>query len=96
METVTVNLITNKQRELQRFLSRYFQAPYPMEERTFRWTGIYPSVFQALDIIIVAAEADEDYLMQVVVNLPEFDAVVTHQNINDFIQYVYYRENQIS
>ena len=93
MESIQVNLITNKQQEIQKFLRKYFQNDfYPVDDKTFRWTGIYSSALQALDIIIVAAEADDDYLIQVVVNLPEFDAVINHKNLNDFIKYIYYRE----
>ena len=97
MEMVTVNLITNKQQEIQRFLRKYFQDEnYPVEDKTFRWTGIYPSATKALDIIIVAAEAEDEFFFEILVNLPEFDAVINQKNINDFIKYIYYRENKMS
>lgn len=93
METITVNLITNKQQEIQKFLRKYFQdETYPVEDLTFRFTSIYSSALKALDLIIVAAEAEDEYLMQIVVNLPEFDAVINQKNLNDFIKYIYYRE----
>ena len=93
METITVNLITNKQQEIQRFLRKYFQdETYSIHDKTFRWTGIYSSALKALDLIIVAAEADDEFLLQIIVNLPEFDAVINHKNLNDFIKYIYYRE----
>ena len=91
MDNITVNLITNKQKELKKFLTKYFQDEnYIISDTTFRWTGIYTSALNALDLIIVAAEADEDYLIQIVVNLPEFDAVINHKNLNDFIRYIYF------
>ena len=93
METITVNLITNKQQEIQKFLRKYFQdETYLVEDKTFRFTSIYSSALSALDLIIVAAEAEDDYLIQIVVNLPEFDAVVNQKNLNAFIKYIYYRE----
>lgn len=94
MENITVNLISNKQKEIQRFLRKYFQDEcYTIEDKTFRFSFICSSALKALDLIIVAAEADEDYLIQILVNLPEFDAVINHNNLNDFIRYIYYREN---
>lgn len=94
METITVNLITNKQQELKKFLRKYFQdSNYSVNDNTFRWTCIYHSALKALDLISVAAEADEDFLIQILVNLPEFDAVVNQKNLNEFIRYIYYREN---
>ena len=94
MESIQVTLITNKQQEIQRFLRKYFQDDsYPIDDKTFRWTGIYPSALKALDLIIVAAEAEEDYWIEILVNLPEFDAVINHKNLNDFIKYIYYRES---
>ena len=93
MEIITVNLITNKQQEIQRFLRKYFQdETYSIEDKTFRWTGFYSSALKALDLIIVAAEANDEFLIQIVVNLPEFDAVINQKNLNDFIKYIYYRE----
>ena len=93
MEKITVNLITNKQQEIQRFLRKYFKdETYYVEDRTFRWTGIFSSALKALDLIIVAAEADDEFLIQILVNLPEFDAVINQKNLNDFIKYIYYRE----
>lgn len=95
MENITVNLITNKQQEIRKFLRKYFEDDtYQIDDKTFRFTFIFPSALKALDLIIVAAEADEDYLIQVLVNLPEFNAVITQKNLNDFIRYIYYRENQ--
>ncbi len=93
MENITVNLITNKQQEIQKFLRKYFQdESYTIDDKTFRFSSIYTSALQALDLIIVAAEAEEDYLIQVFVNLPEFDAIINQKNLNDFIRYIYYRE----
>lgn len=93
METIMVNLITNKQQEIQKFLRKYFQdEDYPVEDCTFRWTGIYKSAIQALDIIIVASESEDTFLFEVTVNLPEFNAVINQKNLNDFIKYIYYRE----
>ena len=93
MDKITVNLITNKQQEIQKFLRKYFQDEnYTIEDTTFRFSSIYTSALQALDLIIVAAEAEDDYLIQVFVNLPEFDAVINQNNLNDFIRYIYYRE----
>ena len=93
MENITVNLITNKQNEIQKFLRKYFQdESYTIHDKTFRFSCVFQSALKALDLIIVAAEADDDYLIQVVVNLPEFDAVINHNNLNDFIRYIYYRE----
>ena len=95
MENITVNLITNKQQELKRFLRKYFQdETYNVHDNAFRWTCIYTSALKALDLIIVAAEADEDFLIQILVSLPEFDAVINQKNLNDFIRYIYYRENR--
>ena len=94
METITVNLITNKQQELKKFLRKYFQDDnYIVSDNTFRWTCIYNSALKALDLIIVAAEAEEDFLIQILVNLPEFDAIINQKNLNDFIRYIYYRGN---
>ena len=94
MENITVNLITNKQNEIQRFLRKYFKdETLVINEKTFRWTCIFPSALKALDLVIVAAEADEDYLIQVLVNLPEFDAVINQKNLDNFIRYIYCREN---
>ena len=93
MDKITVNLITNKQQEIQKFLRKYFQDEnYTIEDTTFRFSSMYTSALQALDLIIVAAEAEDDYLIQVFVNLPEFDAVINQNNLNDFIRYIYYRE----
>ena len=51
MEIITVNLITNKQQEIQKFLRKYFQdETYTVEDKTFRWTGIYSSALKALDL----------------------------------------------
>lgn len=95
MEYITVNLITNKQKELQKFLQKYFQnEAYFINDKAFRFTCIFPSALQALDLIVVAAEAEEDYLLQILVNLPEFDAIINQKNLNDFIRYIYYRENR--
>lgn len=94
MDNITVNLITNKQKEIQKFLRKYFQNEnYIIADKTFRFTCIYPSALKALDLIIVAAEAEDDFLIQVLVNLPEFDAIINSKNLNDFIRYMYYREN---
>ena len=95
MEYITVNLITNKQEEIKKFLRKYFQdETYIVNDNTFRWTCLFPSALKALDLIIVATEADEDFLIQILVNLPEFDAVINQNNLNDFIRYIYYRENK--
>lgn len=95
MENITVNLITNKQKELKKFLRKYFQdEKYAINDNAFRWSCIYPSALKALDLIIVATEADDEYLIRVLVNLPEFNAVITQKNLNAFIRYMYYRENQ--
>lgn len=94
MEYITVNLITNKQEEIKNFLRKYFNdETYIINDKTFRFTCYFDSALKALDLIIVAAEADEDYLIQVLVNLPEFDAIINQKNLNDFIRYIYYREN---
>lgn len=96
MENITVNLITNKQKEIQKFLQKYFcNENYIIEDKTFRFTCIYPSALKALDLIIVAAESEDDYLIQVLVSLPEFDAVINQKNLDAFIRYIYYRENKI-
>jgi len=93
MENITVNLITNKQEEIKKFLRKFFNdETFQVNDTTFRWSCICHSALKALDLIIVAAEADEDFLIQVLVNLPEFDAVVNQKNLNDFIKYIYYRE----
>ena len=94
MENITVNLITNKQNEIQRFLRKYFKdETLVINGKTFRWTCVFPSALKALDLIIVAAEADDDYLIQVLVNLPEFDAIINQKNLDNFIRYIYYRES---
>ena len=96
MENITVNLITNKQNEIEKFLKSYFNnEQYTLEDKTFRFTCIFPSALKALDLIIVAAEAEDDYLIQVLVNLPEFDAIVNQKNLDAFIRYIYYRENKL-
>jgi len=96
MENITVNLITNKQNEIEKFLRKYFNnAQYKLEDKTFRFTCIFPSAIKALDLIIVAAEAEDDYLIQVLVNLPEFNAVINQKNLDTFIRYIYYRENKL-
>ena len=94
MEYITVNLITNKQQELKNFLRKYFNdETYAINDTAFRFTCLFDSAIKALDLIIVAAEADDDYLIQILVNLPEFDAIINQKNLNDFIRYIYYREN---
>ena len=97
MENITVNLITNKQKEIQKFLAKYFQdETFIVDDKTFRFSCIYKSALNALDLITVATEANEDYLIQVVVNLPEFNAVINQKNLNDFIRYIYYRESKLN
>lgn len=95
MDNITVNLITNKQKEIQKFLQKYFDNDeYVIEDTTFRWSFICSSALKALDLIIVAAEAEDDFLIQVFVNLPEFNAVINQENLDAFIRYIYYRENK--
>ncbi len=94
MEYITVNLITNKQQEIQRFLRKYFSDDsFSLEDRTFRFSFVFHSAVQALDLVTIAAEADDEYLIQIVVNLPEFNAVITKKNLEAFIKYIYYRES---
>lgn len=94
MENITVNLITNKQNEIQRFLRKYYKdETLIINEKTFRYTCVFPNALKALDLIIVAAEADDDYLIQVLVSLPEFDAIINSKNLDSFIRYIYYKEN---
>lgn len=97
MDNVTVNLITNKQQEIQRFLRKFFQdETITLDDKTFRWSCTFSSPLKALDLIIPATESDDEYLIQVFVNLPEFDAVINQKNLDDFIRYIYCRENKNS
>ena len=94
METITVNLITNKKQELKKFLRKYYMnSEYSVSDNAFRVTIIYNSALKALDLITIATEAKEDFLIQVLVSLPELNAEINRNNLNEFIKYIYYREN---
>ncbi len=90
---ITVSLISNKQDEINKFLSSYYEKDMNIHKKTFKWSMICHSPAECLNLVTTVIDNDDKYFIQVFINMPEFCVVVNEQNIDDFIKYILLREN---
>ena len=89
MKDITVSLITNQKDEINRFLSTYYQREMDIKNETFKWSMICNSPFECLNIVTTAIDNNDKYNMQVHISMPELEAVIDDNNVNDFVKYIY-------
>lgn len=91
MKSVSVSLITNKENELNNFLSSYYEKEMHVATKAFKWCTFYQSPLECLDIVTAAVDNNDKYNVQVLVQLPELEAVINENNVNAFVKYIYLR-----
>ena len=91
MDRITVSLITNQKEELNRFLRTYYEKNMNIQKETFKWSLMCHSPLECLDLVTTAIDNNDKYHMQVHISMPELEAVINDENINEFVKYIYYR-----
>ena len=89
--SVTVHLYSQKKGELNKFLSRFYNTNFDMENR-LSWEKKYANPIELADIVGTFIDNYEDYALRMWICLDKNVFVhVTQENANDIIKYLYER-----
>lgn len=78
---ITVNLMSKKEGEIKRFLSKYFEKESAIDENVIEWIYVYRNVVKALDVIDSVMDNYSDYNISLWVQVGDEDIVeVTKYN----------------
>lgn len=93
---VTVNLVSEKQGEIKKFLERFYQKEVNIDDDVGQWIYIYHKPLDAIDLISAVIDNNEDYRLNMSVQIEKGDTwKVTAENYNMIIKgllFMYYRE----
>lgn len=84
---IAVNLWSQKNGEIKRFLERYYQKPVIMDDDIGQWVYIYNKPLDAIDMISALIDNTDKYKISMCIQLDKGDVhPVTTENHNDIIK----------
>ncbi|MCX7923383.1 MAG: hypothetical protein N3B21_15440 [Clostridia bacterium] len=93
---ITVNLWSNENGEIKRFLEKYYEKEVRMDEDVWKWIYIYNKPLDAIDMISVVMDNIDKYKLSMCIQVDDGDLhPVTMENHNDIIKgilYLFYQE----
>lgn len=88
---VSVNLYSENSKDLERFLSSFFNSYFNMDNN-LSWEHIYKNPIEVTEIIGTFIDNYEDYSLMMLVSLDAGVYIhVTDKNANELIKYLYER-----
>ena len=91
MYNIIVTLLAEKPRELNRFLSSYYNKDMQIEEGAFRWTSIFQKPLDSICMLATLVDNIEDYKIEALVSIKHYNSVkVTNENINELVKLLYW------
>lgn len=95
--SITVNLWSQKEGEIKRFLERYYEKDIKMDYDVDRWIYVYSKPLDAVDMISALMDNNDRYKISLCIQLDMGDVhLVTYENHNDIIKgmfCLFYEEN---
>lgn len=89
---VSVNLYSQKEGELNRFLSHFYNANFDDIEKKLNWEKKYTNPIELAEIIGIFIDNCEDYDLNMWISLDKDVFVhVSEENADDIIKYLYER-----
>ncbi len=87
----SVNLYSQKKGELNRFLSRFYNTNFDIED-SLNWEKKYANPIELAEIVGIFIDNCEDYVLSMWICLDKNVFVrVTQENADDIIKYLYER-----
>lgn len=88
---VSVNLYSQKKGELNKFLSRFYNTNFDMED-SLSWEKKYANPVELAEIVGTFVDNYEDYILNMWISLDKNVFIhVTEENADDIIKYLYER-----
>ena len=88
---VSVNLYSQKKGELNKFLSRFYNTNFDMED-SLSWEKKYANPVELAEIVGTFVDNYEDYVLNMWISLDKNVFIhVTEENADDIIKYLYER-----
>ncbi len=89
--SVTVNLYSQKKGELNKFLSRFYNTSFDLEN-TLSWEKKYANPIELAEIIGTFIDNSDNYILSMWICLDKNVFVqITQENADDIIKYLYER-----
>ena len=90
MDYLILNLITNKQGEIRKFLNRYYKEETYLSDTTFRWSMICQSPIDCVLLLSTLIDNYDEFLIEAVVIINKDHSIkITTENIDFFIKYLF-------
>lgn len=90
MDSLVLNLITNKQCEIKSFLNRFYEKETYLSDTTFRWSMYCKNPVDCIFLLSALIDNYEDFLIEAVITVNKVQSVkITDENIDIFIRYLY-------
>lgn len=88
---VSVNLYSQKNGEINRFLSSFYNTDFDIES-SLNWEKKYTNPIELAEIVGVFVDNYDDYILNMWISLDKNVFVhITEENANDIIKYLYER-----
>jgi len=93
---IAVNLWSDKDGEIRKFLERYYDKSVNMDDDVSRWIYVYNKPLEAVDLISAVMDNKDKYRISICIQVDEGDIhPITIENYNDIIKGIfclYYKE----
>jgi hypothetical protein len=90
--SVIIDLISNKDGELKRFLENYYDSDISIDSELSEWMYTYKNPLDSVDIITVLVDNSSDFEIETWISIDEgMFLKVTNDNIDNIIRYMYDR-----
>ena len=87
----SVNIISTKSGEIERFLSKFYNTNIELENK-FKWNHIYKNPVEIAEIIGTYIDNSYDFSFQMWISLDKNIYInITENNANTLIKYIYER-----
>lgn len=87
----SVNIISTKSGEIERFLSKFYNTNIELENK-FKWNHIYKNPVEIAEIIGTYIDNSDDFSFQMWISLDKNIYInITENNANTLIKYIYER-----